>query len=172
MGVFGGIKDKKAPINSEFFRAGRYLTYIRAFKTMKSRKQANLALFEMLVVAVLDDAAASAEAKGAHSAGHQVSWVLDLAKDPSLPALKGALMVITGCPEDQIDEPFCEQLASAANPLEGFFVEWDNRVIKTKSTGQPFTLVKARRRWTAEDVKAVVPETVLTSLKITLDRAG
>lgn len=170
MGAFAGINKIGAARDTEYFRAGRYLTYIRAFKEFKNRKGIEKAAFEMTIVAVLDASHAAKEPKGPHDVGHKVSWLYDPMRDAAGPDFKLAVMVITGVPEDQVTPEFCSQLASQANPLEGYFVEWENTVIQTKA-GNPFTVIKARRRWSKADVLAKIPKAVLDSLKINADRA-
>jgi hypothetical protein len=167
---FAGISAAKASRDSEYFRAGRYLTYIRSFITRANRSKVPVVIFELTVVAVLDPSAAANEPKGAHRVGESVSWLMQLPKDTTMPNLKAAIKAITGVPEEEVTESFCDALASANQPMAGFFVEWDNRVIKTKK-GEPFTQVKARRRWSADEVKQGVPETVLASLKLDTSRA-
>lgn len=169
---FAGISAAKASRDSEYFRAGRYLTYIRGFKASQNRAKVPIVMFELTVVAVLDAAAASSEPKGAHRVGESTTWLMQLTKDATLPNLKAAIKAITGVPEEEVTETFCDQLASANQPLAGLFVEWDNRVITTKAKGQPFTQVKARRRWSAEEVTNGVPKEVLASLKIDVSKAN
>jgi hypothetical protein len=167
---FAGISAAKASIGSEYMRAGRYLTYLKAFKTLKNRKNIPIVVFELVVVAVLDTTASASEPKGAHRVGDSISWLMQLPKDETMPNLKAALKAITGVPEDQITEAFCDSLAAANQPMSGFYVEWDNRVIKTKA-GNPFTQIKARRRWGAAEVTAGVPAAVLESLHLDVSKA-
>lgn len=168
---FAGISAAKASRNSEYFRAGRYLTYIRSFKATTNRARMPIVLFEMTIVSVLDATAAASEPKGAHNVGESVTWLMQLAKDATLPNLKAAIKAITGVPEEEVTEEFCDQLSSANQPMAGFFVEWDNRVITTKSKGTPFTQVKARRRWSAAEVNEGVPKAVLEALRIDTSKA-
>lgn len=165
MSAFKGIKDKKAPINSEYFRAGKYLTYINSFKQIKNRNEEDRIVFELTIVAVLDESAAAKEPQGPHTVGSKVGWISNPKKDAALPAVKAALMAITGVQEDSIDQAFCDGLSSEAQPLKGMYVEWSNQVIATKA-GAPFTVVRAKRRWNAEEVKQAVPQNLLDSLKI------
>lgn len=168
---FAGISAAKASRESEYFRAGRYLTYIRRFTTSKNRQGVPNVIFEMTIVSVLDASASANDPKGAHRVGENVSWLMQLTKDTTMPALKAAVKAITGVSEDQVTEDFCDQLASANQPMTGFFVEWDNRIITTKQRGMPFTVIKARRRWSGDEVKNNVPPEVLASLKIDTSKA-
>lgn len=168
---FAGVGAAKAARDSEYFRAGRYLTYLKRFTTSQNRAKVTNVIFELVVVAVLDDQAAANEPKGAHRVGESVSWLMSTVKDPTWPNLKAALKAITGVPEDQITEEFCEKLASSTQPLAGFYVEWDNRVITTKA-GKPFTQVKARRAWSKAEVEGGVPAAILTSLGLDTSRCA
>lgn len=170
MSMFKGIGDAKSSINSDYIRAGRYLTYVKAFKSHRNRAEQRQAFFELIVVAVLDDSQAAAEPDGPHRVGDNVTRMWTLNKDAALPDLKLTLKTITGMAEDQITEAVCEQLASAANPLEGLFVEWSGRVGKTKQ-GHPFTYVDVKRRWSADEVEKAVDPALMASLKIDTKRA-
>lgn len=171
MGMFSGIEKANASRNSEYLRAGRYLLYVKKFKGQVARSKANQAVLEFSVVSVLDSSAASAEPLGPHRVGDTVAWIMDLAKDASMPSLKAALAVMVGCPPEEITDETTEQLASAANPLEGLFVEFDNRIVPMVKKQGTFTKRTARRRWSKEEVDKTVPLELLKSLRIDTERA-
>lgn len=168
---FAGITAAKASRDSEYLRAGRYLTYLRKFFVRANRGNVPCVIFELTIVSVLDPSAAAAEPKGPHRAGENVSWLMQLPKDTTMPNLKAAIKAITGVPEEMVTEDFCDQLAAASQPMAGYFVEWDNRVITTRGKGQPFTQVRARRRWSKAEVDAGVDKTLLDALKIDSSKA-
>lgn len=162
---FSRIGTIRASVNSSYYRAGRYLMHIDAFKVSDNRKGEGFVVFESTVVAVLSDVEAAKEPAGAHRVGEKVSWLMKFAADTTMPNLKAAILAITGVPEDQITEQFMLELAGNAQPLKGIFVEFENKVITTKA-GKPFTRVAARRKWSKADVEANVPAEVLTHLKL------
>ncbi len=167
---FAGISAAKASRDGEYIRAGRYLTYLRKFFTRANRGGIPTVIFELTVVSVLDPSAAVAEPKGPHRPGENVSWLMQLPKDTTMPNLKAAIKAITGVAEADVTEEFCDQLAAATQPMAGYFVEWDNRVITTRQ-GKPFTQVKARRRWSKAEVDAGVDIKILEALKIDSSKA-
>lgn len=169
MSFFKGIKDVKASLDSVYLRAGRYLTYMDCFKQFKNRKGHERIAFEMTVVKVLDESKAHADPSGPHRLGDKVSWV-PTDNEAEAPRIKAAIKTITGVEEDEIDEQFCCNLAVEAQPLRGLFVEWDCEVIRTKS-GNPYTVRKAVRLWSKDEVEKAVPAEVLTSLKIDTSKA-
>lgn len=175
MSFFKGMDKAKAPIGANYFRAGGYLTYVRALKGMTSREGGkSLVHWEMVVVEVLNDGPAAADPNGPHSVGESVTWTINMGQDAGPGNLKAALLVVfkdLGFTAEQIDDPFCEQLIGPSNPMQGFFVEWFNKMGKTKKLGNPFTFVKAVRRWKASEVNERVPAAVLTNLKIDTSRA-
>lgn len=160
---FKGIENEKAQRDSEYMRAGRYLACIRLFDTGVNRKKIANVRFETVIVAVLDAQAATAEPKGAHAIGHKATWMMSFGKDGTMPNLKKAIMNCTGVPEEEVTEAFCDQLRSAAQPLAGMFVEFDNRVVSLEDGGL-FTVVQLRRRWMKREILAVTTEAALKDL--------
>jgi hypothetical protein len=168
---FDKVDGATGSINSEYMRAGRYLVYIKRFISKKSRKDANLALFECIVVEVLDASAAAVEPKGPHIVGNNATFVIDLNKDAGPGALKSALRDILGIPEEDVTSEVCERCAGDSQPLAGLFVEFDNRVIKTKEKGLPFTLCRVRRNWKKIEVESKIPAERLQALGLDTSRA-
>lgn len=172
---FKGIDGKQATRDSEYMRAGRYLAYINEFKTGENRNNVPNVRFATTILAVLDDTNAVKDPKGAHAVGHKASWVMSFAKDNTMPNLKAAVMAITGVPEEEVDQEFCDNLTSSEQPLQGMVVEFDNDIIKyTPKNGasdQPslFTQVKIRRRWSKAEVLEHVEEAVFERLGLSTD---
>lgn len=169
--AFKGIGSHSAARDSEYFRAGRYLVCLQAFKTGQNRQNIPNFAFETAVAAVLDDSASARDPKGAHAPGHKASWVLSTKLDSCFPNLKGAIMAATGVAEEAITEEFCEQLTSSAQPLAGMYFEFDNDVVPNSNGNGLFTIVKLRRRWSKAEVLEVVTEDRLKELGLTLDGA-
>ena len=167
--LFKGMDESNAQRNSEYFRAGRYLTYVNQFKVRRNDEQLIFYIFELVVLKVLDPSAASAEPLGPHGVGHQISWVMAKHKKPTMPNLKAALMVMTNVPQEQVTAEFSALLASDAQPLHGICVEFDNKVIQTKSEGRPFTRVTAKRLWASPEVRETVGSEMLDRLGIELE---
>ena len=128
---FQKVAGAKGRVNSEYFRAGRYLFYIRKFSWMKSRKDENLVLFECLTVQVLDPSAAAADPKGPHRVGDNATWCINMKFDASPGALKAAMRDIFGVSEEDVTEELCLMAAGDTQPLAGLYVEFDNKIIKT-----------------------------------------
>ena len=168
---FKGIEDSKASRDRDYFRAGRYLTVIDAFKVKQNDEGVVFYIFELTILAVLDDSEALKTPDPAHSIGHRVSWAMSRLKKPTLGNLKQALMVATGVPEASITGEFCAQLSSDLNPLRGIPVEFSNAQIKTKS-GAPFTQIRAKRRWSKKEVEAKVGVEMLSQLKVEIEDMG
>lgn len=169
--AFGGIDGKRASVNSDYFRAGDYITYLKAFKQAPNRAGLVNIVWEMVVVAVLDASTAAAEPRGPHRVGDSVSWLLSPTKhDMALPNCKAALMTIIGVPEASITQEFCDQLSSAAQPMKGYFVQWSNRVIQSKN-GNPFTVIKPVRKLSKVEVERMIPAQTLTDLQIDTSKA-
>lgn len=167
---FRGISDKSATRDSEYFRAGRYLAHVNAFKTGQNRNNVPNVAIETTIVAVLDATKAAVDPKGAHGVGDKASWVQSFSNDNTMPNLKAAVMAMTGVDEAAVTEEFCQQLTSSSQPLEGIFVVFDNEMIITKK-GEPFTVVKIRRRLSKAEVLEHVTEEQLEGLGLSLDGA-
>lgn len=165
---FKGIEDSHASRDRDHFRAGRYLTVVDAFKVKQNDDGLVFFIFELTVLAVLDDSEALKTPEPAHSIGHKVSWVMGRHKKPTLPNLKQALMVLTGVPEADITPEFCADLSSELNPLRGIPAEFSNKQIKTQN-GAPFTQIRAKRRWSAAEVEEKVGKTMLDQLKVKIE---
>ena len=176
MGLFKGMADAKASRSSDYIRPGTYLCYLREFFAKTNRKEQGVVGFGFTVVATLDDTEVTRTGKQPHRTGEDVSWVMQLHKDSTKPNLKRALMNITGVPEAQVTDEFCEALASTSQPIKGFFIEVRAREIMTKGTdGSPphlFTQVTLVRRWGKAEVEALPGvQIVLDGLKIDTSRA-
>lgn len=165
---FKGIGDAAASRDRDYFKAGCYLTHVDGFKIRQNEDQLVYFIFELTVLDVLDDSEALKTPDKANGIGHKVSIVLPKHKKPTLPNLKQILMVMTGVPEEDVTPEFCGALCSEAQPLKHTAVEFLNRQIKTKS-GAPFTQVRAKRRWTKDEVIAKIGQARLNSLKLEIE---
>lgn len=169
MSLMKGIVGSDAPRDSVYMRAGRYLNYLSAFKSFKNRKGADRVAFENIVVAVLDDTLSHKDPKGAHREGDRVSWVVG-DQDGAMASAKGALLKITGIPDDQLTEEVLTNLTGAAQPLAGMFIEWESDVRQSKA-GTPYTAHRVIRRWSAEEVEKAISPELLKSLKLDTSKA-
>ena len=173
MSLFSGIGQKQARGDYSYIGPGDYLVYINEFSSKLNRAKVGRIFFNLTVVAVLDDTEAVKAAMAPHRVGDTSTWMMDVSKDATLPTLKRALMQVTGVPEAEVTEDFCEALASAAQPLKGYFMEYHGQQIKTKEKGNLITLRSFRRRWTRAMVEAnaeVMKNVQLLKLDVT--RAG
>jgi hypothetical protein len=152
MSLFKGMSEAKARRDGDYTRPGSYLCYLDNFITKTNRGEIPVVIFEMVVVAVLDVTNADKVGKPPHRVGERISWVMQLPRDTTKPNVKRALMNITGVPETMVDDSFCNQLASSAQPLRGLFVECSGQEIKTKA-GNPFTQTMLKRAWSSEELK-------------------
>jgi hypothetical protein len=157
--------------DSEWLRAGRYLTKLVGFTFGKKRSGIDYALLRFQVLAILDDSEAHNPAcvGGPHRPGDLTSWMFHGDKDVAKPSLKAALMKITGLPAEAVDDAAVEQLASSSQPLAGLFVEVDGRMAVAQKTGMPYTLNKIKRVVDPQEVKDLVPATMLHSLGIDIE---
>jgi hypothetical protein len=154
--------------DSDWFKPGRYVMRVDKFSFGTTRAGRDYALFNFTVLAVLDDMEAAKGPGGPHRVGDRCSWMLMSDRDASAPALKAAVMTLTGSTEsEEIDDALFEQLASPANPLGGLFAEVDCRVIITKQKGVPFNLVKVKRPIEFAELQTIVQAETLSSMKIT-----
>jgi len=159
--LFKGVGESKPSRDRDYFRPGRYLAQVEKFLVKQNDDGLIHYIFEMCIVDVIDESEALKDADGPHGLGHGVSWVMGKHKKPSLPNLKAALMVMTGVPEESITEQFCADLTSSSQPLAGIFIEFLNKPIVTKA-GAPFTVIKAKRKWSHKEVfEKVGPEQLL-----------
>lgn len=163
---FKGMGARQPQRDSEFMKSGRYVSRIDKFSFGKTRSNREFALFNLTILAVVDDTEAAKDPKGPHRVGDKASWMLMSDVDASAPALKAAIMTLTGEQDpEELDDDVFEKLASAANPLGGLFCEIDCRVITTKK-GSLFNLVKMKRTIEFEELKTIVPAETLKSMKI------
>lgn len=167
---FRGISDTQQTRDSEYFRAGRYLAHVNAFKTGQNRKNVPNVAIETTIVAVLDDTKAAKDPQGVHGVGDKASWVQSFSSDNTMPNLKAAVMAMTGVDAEAVNEEFCQELTSEDQPLQGIYVIFDNDMVMTKK-GEPFTVVRIKRRLSAEEVLQHVEQDQLDKLELTLDGA-
>ena len=165
---FKGIGDAQESRDSDYFRPGRYLVQVDKFIVKQNDEGLVFFIFEMTNLKCFDDSESLKDPDGPHGIGHKVSWILPRHKKPTMGNLKAAIMTMTGVPREAITDQFCGDLTATSQPLKGTFVEFQNKMIKTKN-GAPFTEVKTKRRWTSNQVLELVGAETLDSLGIDLD---
>lgn len=161
------LDSANASRNYDYVRAGRYLVRLEEFRFGVNRAKIDYARFSFTVVSVLDPSEAAKDPKGPHRVGEKISWVLMANKDASAPNLKAALMSIMEAPAEEITDDFSKTAASDAQPLKGMFLVLDGSLQKMKSKEGVFTRISIKRRVLGVEVKKIVPQEVLQSLRLT-----
>jgi hypothetical protein len=169
--VFSGVSGIKPRGDFNYIGPGNYLLNIEEFKTSKDRKGIGTVFFRLRIVDVIDPTLCVRANVLPHRVGETLSWLWKMDGDMSLPAIKRALMTLTGVAEEKITEEFCEQCASAAQPLAGMFVTYEGKQITTKKGASITDRRFVRRVGKLELQGNPVWAKACTELKLSLDNA-
>lgn len=139
MGMFASIDKAKVSGGGVYFLPGKYVVEIERCFTLKSRKNAHLAIVECLI---------KESDNPARSAGTRASWVSNLdGQDAAMGNIKAFLAIANGLDttdEKLIDENVDEAMAaycfgeSNENPLAGYTMSLQCTTVKTRA-GNDFT---------------------------------
>lgn len=169
--VFAGMGTTKPRGDFAYIGPGDYLVHVNQFGTKQTRKGAGAIFFNMTIVAVLDTTACVKANTPPHRPGEKCSWLVTTDKDTSLPTMKRAIMTLTGVAEDLVNEEFCEQLASAAQPLAGYYATYSGNQVTTKK-GVTITDRRFTRKWGKAELQARADVlAVIEQLKLNLNNA-
>lgn len=170
--VFNNISNVKPRGDYAYIESGDYIVHVNEFKAGKNRKGLDIVFFNLKIVSVLDTTDCVKWNQAPHGVGQDVSWLVTLDKDSSLPQMKKALMVLTGVDEAGIDGPTCDAFVSAAQPLRGMFAHYSGKKVKTKKD----ILITDRRfvRPFSKDQLLSMAEVManIKALKLSIDQAG
>jgi len=166
MSLFSGVNNARANMGSNYARSGHYLALIRRVKQDENRKGVEFVAVEMVCLKVI----APGPSEEPHRIGEQFSWLVMSNNDSFLGNVKAFVMNVAGLQEHEVTEDDCAAVTSDKQPFAGFIVEMNNRIITTKA-GKPFTLVNFPRSLTPDEVRAIIPEEVLTQVLTKEERA-
>lgn len=156
--MFAGIANAKESFEANYFRAGHYLWVIDAIKADKNRKGVPFMAVECTCLHVYDDN----DGQG-HKVGESASWLITADKDSFLGNVKSFVAKTLDVSADKVTKDACVALCSEAQPLAGWFVESQNRMITTQA-GKLFTKVGWKGRVPDELVQRVCDPEVLARL--------
>lgn len=148
--VFSGIENAKASFDSNYPKEGTYLALIRGVKFQENRQRRPMVIIEMTCVHVI----AHTDAPH-HHPGEEFSHILMADKDPFLGNMKSFVAGCTGSSPEEVTQQVCEEVTGESQPLAGRVVEVNARVIITKTTQKPFTVVSYRREVPATEVASL-----------------
>lgn len=145
--IFTGIENARASVATNYFREGRYFSYIRGAKQFVTRKGERMLLVEHSILAVISGVNES------HRPGEEVGHLLKVSQDSFLGNVKAMIAGITGCHVDEVKTAHCAECfpVEGNSPLAGSLVEVHARPIVTKA-GKPFTVIDYKRPISATEV--------------------
>lgn len=146
-GLFKGLKDAKARVDSNWDREGRYLMRIDNVKIDSNRKKQTAVFVEKTVVHVIDDA----DGEG-HKVGESTTHSMWTHHESFLGNVKAFLAGALGVPPEQITEEQVYEVVDDEQPFAGTVVECHNRKILTREKKQPFTVVNYKREVPAQEL--------------------
>lgn len=146
-GVFSGVSQATPAMSATYCGVGMYQSQIvKAFiKTTQKREQ--VALVEMRVCNVLDDA----QGRG-HRVGDDVTWCIKVSNLYFLSEIRSFVAGSIGADFNEVDEATCTRVFSDENPLAGCFVEWKGTEKPTQA-GNLFTKIQFIRNVPAAEIK-------------------
>lgn len=152
-GLFSKLKETKMRVDSNWEREGNYISRIDNVKLDTNRKKEVALFIEKTVIAVLDDADGTG-----HKVGDSITHALWEKHESFLGNVKAFLATTTGADSEEIDEEHVFLVVDDDQPLNGTFVENNNRKIRTKEKGNPFTLVNYVREVPASELGEILDE--------------
>lgn len=155
-GMFSGIGNAKALLESEYIKPGTYWLRIDRNKIDKNRKGLVFAAIEMTVVRVLDDLNGTG-----HRIGNSVTHLVMQANDYFLSEIKSFIGNVMGIQPEQISEDHANLVFGPDQPLAGTVVEMQARNVVTQA-GKDFTRIVYKREVPAAEVlEALDKDTVV-----------
>jgi hypothetical protein len=132
MGLYGGIQNSKFSEGGNYITPGVYRLEINKVFGLRSRTNKDLFGVEFLVL--------EKNAESKHKIGEQVSWMLNLANEPTLGNIKQFIQSVAGDPNADVTETDVEKILNedpskfggVVQPFKGFkvrasFVEIDKK---------------------------------------------
>ena len=166
-GIFGGLKEAKARVDSPWLKEGHYYLRIDLVKIDQNRHRETAVFIEQTVVCVLDDGGVDPESGRpvGHKVGEAVTHSIWNKHDSFLGNVKQFLAAATGMQPAGIGEQDVFAVIGDDQPLGGTVVEAKNRMILIDDKARPgqqkpFTLINYQREIpAAELLEALSAET-------------